>query len=123
MRYDFAYAIDVFLRGVFRDYSAFSGRVSRRDFWHFCSISLALAVLSVLPGLVFPLLMVVNTVVWLGLLLPTAAMAVRRMHDLDRSGWWLVVPGVNLVFLCLSGKIGPNRFGSDPLGATIDAFA
>ena len=36
------------------------------------------------------------------------------MHDQDRSGWWILFPVVNLVFLFIDGTKGPNRFGPDP---------
>lgn len=50
----------------------------------------------------------------LAMLLPGLAAAVRRMHDSDRSGWWVLLPFVNLVFCCLEGTRGANRFGNDP---------
>jgi uncharacterized membrane protein YhaH (DUF805 family) len=59
----------------------------------------------------------------LGAIIPSLALAVRRLHDLDRSGWmllmWFVpVYGVILLLLwdCTRGSEGPNRFGKDPLG-------
>ena len=57
---------------------------------------------------------ILQTLYYLASLLPGLAVAVRRMHDSDRSGWWIVVPFVNLVFLCLDGTRGDNRFGADP---------
>jgi uncharacterized membrane protein YhaH (DUF805 family) len=60
----------------------------------------------------------------LAILIPSLAVQVRRLHDTDRSGWWIllgVVPIINyigaivlLVFYCLEGTRGPNRFGEDP---------
>ncbi|MDG4768408.1 DUF805 domain-containing protein [Solwaraspora sp. WMMD406] len=57
----------------------------------------------------------------LALLLPSLAVGVRRLHDTDRSGWWLLIaliPIVGaivlLVFFVLDGTHGPNRFGPDP---------
>lgn len=59
-----------------------------------------------------------------GLLIPSIAVATRRLHDIDRSGWWqllLFVPLVGwivlLVWYCTRGNVGPNRFGADPLSA------
>ena len=62
----------------------------------------------------------VSTIV---LFLPGLAVAARRLHDLDRSGWWLLIifTGIGIILLliwdCLKGTLGPNRFGSDPLVA------
>lgn len=65
---------------------------------------------------------------WLAMLIPTIAVTVRRLHDRDMSGWWylgffiaMFIPLVSfvtgivfLVFMCLEGTRGPNRFGPDP---------
>ena len=55
--------------------------------------------------------------------LPTLAVQVRRLHDLDRSGWWILISLIPLVgaiillvWACSKGTEGENRFGSDPLG-------
>lgn len=55
--------------------------------------------------------------------IPALAVAIRRLHDTDRSGWWLfigMIPLIGfivlLVFWCSEGTRGPNRFGPDPKG-------
>lgn len=55
-------------------------------------------------------------------LIPSVAVGVRRLHDLDRSGWWLLIMLIPLlgtllllIYFCLRGTVGPNRFGPDPL--------
>ena len=57
----------------------------------------------------------------LAILLPSISVCVRRMHDINKSGWWLwigLVPLVGgivlLVFACTEGTNGPNRYGPDP---------
>lgn len=57
----------------------------------------------------------------LGLLLPSIAVAARRLHDTDRSGWWQLlafIPIIGwivlLVFYCQDSEVGDNRFGSNP---------
>ena len=54
-------------------------------------------------------------------MVPGLAVSVRRLHDLDRSGWWLLLgfvpvigPVVLLVWCCSRGMEGPNQFGPDP---------
>ena len=63
----------------------------------------------------------ISALVSLGLFLPGLAVAVRRLHDVDRSGWWLLlafVPLIGIIVLivwwCTEGTRGPNRFGPDP---------
>jgi uncharacterized membrane protein YhaH (DUF805 family) len=57
----------------------------------------------------------------LATLLPTLAVSARRLHDIDRSGWWtlLIFTVIGYIVLiywaCLRGTVGANRFGSDPL--------
>jgi uncharacterized membrane protein YhaH (DUF805 family) len=68
---------------------------------------------------------------WLGTLIPSIAVAVRRFHDQNQSGWLYLlclIPYVGgivlLVFMCLDGTPGPNRFGPDPKGRGAgDVFA
>jgi uncharacterized membrane protein YhaH (DUF805 family) len=66
----------------------------------------------------------ISTLFTLATLIPSIAVGIRRMHDSDRSGWWILLPIVNLVFFCLPGTVGPNRFGEDPMGSTnADVFS
>ena len=53
---------------------------------------------------------------WLGTIIPALAVSIRRMHDQDRSGWWILCPIANIIFLFIDGTPGPNRFGPDPKG-------
>ena len=74
--------------------------------------------------------LVAQNIFWLFSLIPWWALSVRRLHDIDRSGWWILlwlVPMfgwvVMLVFLCLDGTLGRNRYGYDPKGrGTADIF-
>lgn len=57
----------------------------------------------------------------LACILPTLSVAVRRLHDIGKSGWWyllILVPCVGgiviLVFMCMAGTPGPNKYGEDP---------
>jgi uncharacterized membrane protein YhaH (DUF805 family) len=65
---------------------------------------------------------IINTIFFLATLLPELAVAVRRLHDLDRSRWWVLpdlIPVVGwiilIVWFCTKGTDGPNRFGADRL--------
>jgi uncharacterized membrane protein YhaH (DUF805 family) len=68
------------------------------------------------------LIFLLGMVAWLGVLVPSIAVQVRRFHDQDLSGWfvllgfvpyigWLVI----IVFMCIPGTKGDNRYGTDPL--------
>ena len=107
-------------------YADFSGRAPRAEYWWFyLMVIIGYFVASILDSVVGTGGMmrsfgVLTMIVMLGLLLPSIAAGVRRLHDTDRSGWWLliaIIPLIGLVliyFLVLEGTKGDNRFGPDP---------
>ncbi len=110
-----------FLHVVRDNYMNFTGRARRQEYWMFVLFNVIFAVvLSIVDRMLFGGRPLLSGVLALALFLPSLGVAVRRLHDTDRSGWWLLmvlVPLLNivvLVFLCLEGTRGPNRFGGDP---------
>ena len=107
---------------VLQNYAVFSGRARRSEYWFFILFA---AIFAIPIALIDAFLTggVLYMVYALGLWIPSLAVAVRRLHDTDRSGWWLLialVPLVGLVllvFLCLDSTPGDNRFGANPKGA------
>jgi uncharacterized membrane protein YhaH (DUF805 family) len=107
----------------FSNYVNFSDRASRSAFWFWVLFYyLAGAVAAILDNLLgtYP---VISGLYSLAVLLPGIAVAVRRLHDLDRSGWWvllwlILIVGwiILIIWWCTRGTDGPNRFGPDPLG-------
>jgi uncharacterized membrane protein YhaH (DUF805 family) len=103
------------------NYATFSGRAARSEFWWFS----LLCVLVSLAGKMIDAAMhsggAIEGLMSLLLLLPSLAVAARRLHDTDRSAWWLLmvfVPIVGwillLVWYCMRGTNYANRFGSQP---------
>ena len=106
---------------VLKKYAVFNGRARRREYWMFILINLIIAfVLGFIGGLAANSSLL-GTLYSLAVLLPTIAAGVRRMHDTDHSGWWLLFPVVNLIFAVQEGQRGNNRFGSDPKAVTTTA--
>ena len=110
------------VKSGFTRYVDFRGRSSRSEYWWFLLfyiiVIIALSILDISGA------GVLVAVGYLALLLPTIAVQVRRLHDIDRSGWWILlsfVPIVGaivlLVWFCTKGSYGSNRFGQDPLGS------
>ncbi|NJL46768.1 MAG: DUF805 domain-containing protein [Leptolyngbyaceae cyanobacterium SM2_5_2] len=104
---------------VLKKYAVFSGRAHRTEFWMFFLfnfiISFGLGLIEVILGEVTNTNQsVLSTIYSLAVLIPNLAVGVRRMHDTDHSGWWLIVPVVNLVFAVTKGTEGENRFGPPP---------
>lgn len=80
-------------------------------------IGFVLGVISGALGIGTALSNPINTIYGLAVLVPSIAVAVRRMHDIGRSGWWILFPLVNLVFLCLDSEPGENEYGPNPKAA------
>ena len=106
-----------------RKYATFEGRASRKSFWMYWLIyviaSYAIGFIDVLIGSGG----IIAGLVWLALLLPSISLNVRRLHDINRSGWWLLLPFIPiigvivlLVFYVSKSVNDGNRFGpSDEL--------
>jgi uncharacterized membrane protein YhaH (DUF805 family) len=108
--------------GVLKNYVGFQGRARRAEFWQFTLVSVVISIVLDAIGAAakFPLL---GSLYGLAVLLPTLAVTVRRLHDTDRSGWWVlldIIPIVGwivvLVFLCLDSTPGANKYGPNPKG-------
>lgn len=118
-------------------YFDFSGRSRRKEYWMFALLNLIIVTIfmtvlfslgySIDPygasagGPVMWLIMAVMGVYSLLILIPSIAVQVRRFHDQDKSGWFVLinlVPYVGgiivLVFMLLEGTRGPNKYGPDP---------
>ena len=123
---------------VLKQYAVFSGRAGRKEYWRFSpmqigiAFALAMWLVAALPnepgdnfrwrdlgaaGLPFYVMMLYT----LATVVPTCAVTVRRLHDADYSGWWLLVGLVLYVgevalfaLLCFQGTAGDNRFGAEP---------
>ncbi|MGH3767239.1 MAG: DUF805 domain-containing protein [Pseudonocardiaceae bacterium] len=113
---------------VLRQYTDFVGRARRQEYWMFTLFN-TLAYLGL-----FVIGMVLHTgllglLYGLAVLVPGLAVAVRRLHDTGRSGWWLLIGLIPLigaivliVFLVTEGERQPNAYGPDPK-ATADPVA
>ena len=119
---DFSQAIKTSLN----NYATFSGRAQRSEYWYFfLFLVLANIVASVLDSVIFGDIPVLYLIATLALLVPSIAAGVRRLHDTDKSGRWLLlglIPVVGaivlIVFFCQRGTVGPNQFEPDPLQAS-----
>lgn len=110
---------------VLKKYAVFNGRARRKEYWFFALFNIIINIIlsgidsvvtgaGVLPGLYS-----------LAVLIPSIAVAVRRLHDTNRSGWWILIgliPVIGwivlLVFMVQEGKSEENQYGSNPKAAT-----
>lgn len=98
-----------------QNYANFNGRATRPEFWYFYLFAIIFTVIAAIIGVLihFPLL---GNLVSLCLLLPNLAVGVRRIHDTNDNGWYILVPIYNLILLCTKGTEGENQYGPDPNG-------
>ena len=105
------------LKLFFSNYINFEGRSNRGEYWWaFLAIILISFVLGIIDGMLG--IMVLGAIFSLATLIPGIAIGVRRLHDIDKSGWWLLiglVPVVGFIvliyFFIQKPTPGPNRFG------------
>lgn len=53
-------------------------------------------------------------IIHLALIIPSLAVAVRRVHDVGKNGWYILIPIYNLILFCTEGTSGQNEYGEDP---------
>ena len=129
-----------------RRYADFSGRSRRLEYWmfqlfYFLVLIVGVVLVSVIGSLsgdsassaIFVVAATGFVVGYLALFIPMLAVQVRRLHDQDKSGWFLllgVIPYLGglilLILMCIDGTPGPNRFGPDPKDPEndiVDVFA
>ena len=114
-----------------KKYAVFSGRSRRKEYWYFVLFSLIVSlVLSAIDALLGTFSSSTNVgllggIYGLAIIIPSIAVSVRRLHDIDRTGWWILIGLVPLiggivllVFALLDSTPGSNRYGPNPKGAT-----
>lgn len=113
--------------GVLQKYAVFSGRARRKEYWMFflfnLIISIILAVVDKMTGsFVEDVGMgIFEGIYSLAIIIPSIAVSVRRLHDTDRTGWWLLIGLIPLigaivliVFMVQDSKPGHNQYGPNP---------
>jgi uncharacterized membrane protein YhaH (DUF805 family) len=120
------------IAACFRKYVDFTGRARRKEYWFWHLFYwLLIVVLLAFDAVIVSAGSSAAVLTSLGLLalcLPTLAVAVRRLHDTDHSGWMILITLIPLIgtivfliFVCQRGTKGSNRFGPDPLGLDMAA--
>jgi uncharacterized membrane protein YhaH (DUF805 family) len=112
---------------VVKKYAVYGGRARRKEYWYFCLfnvvISFVLAVIDGATGSFSPDagIGLLGGIYTLAVFIPSIAVSIRRLHDTDRSGWWLLVAFVPvigiivlIVFMVQDSKPGQNQYGVNP---------
>jgi len=115
---------------VLKQYAVFSGRARRTEYWMFvlCNI-IVMLLLGMVDRLIGGEKELISSIYSLAVLLPSLAVAARRLHDTDRSAWWLLIGLIPIIgtlaliyFMVCNGQQGPNRFGDDPKAVPAQGF-
>lgn len=130
------------VKSVYKNYLNFNGRAARSEYWNFFLFSIVTSIVIMVVEVTlgmghgsfmhggggFSVAMSggpLSTIWSLVNIIPGIAVGVRRLHDLDKSGWWLLIAFIPLigaiiliVWLATKGTTGPNRFGEDQLSGS-----
>ena len=122
--------MDLIIGCIRPKYATFSGRARRKEYWLFYFAWFILAVIAYGIDTVIgsPVIEIgFFGIVTVALICPSFAVSVRRLHDTNRRGWWLLmyfIPFIGAIWLvvlyCFKGMEGENRFGPDPLAPEKD---
>ena len=102
---------------VLKNYAGFDGRARRKEYWMFTLFTTIVSVILSTIGQTMDIKFL-DSIYSLAVLLPSIAVGVRRMHDTNHSGWFILIPFYNLYLACINGDAGENKYGADPKGGT-----
>lgn len=112
------------IKVCFKKYATFEGRAQRSEFWYFCLFCLLVGIvtlyidISVLGYSVEEEYTPLNTIAYLAVFIPSISVTARRLHDIGKSGWWmlLALTGIGIILLIVwyatEGEKKKNRFGN-----------
>jgi len=116
-----------YYKAAFKKYAAFTGRARRKEYWMFFLFNMIFAIVASIIDRILHTTYYRNyyglfyTLYGLAVIIPSLAITVRRLHDINKAGTWIfisLIPIVGgiwlLILMCTEGTRGPNRFGDDP---------
>lgn len=108
-----------FVEYLKNNYATFDGRVSRRQYWMFTLYSMLVSIAFNIAIAILPFLAILSLIYALALIVPSISLIVRRLHDINLSGWFFLIAfipvlgGLALLFLfCMPGDAEDNKYGS-----------
>ncbi|MCD6544720.1 MAG: DUF805 domain-containing protein [Flavobacteriaceae bacterium] len=111
---------------VLKKYNVFTGRARRSEYWYFVLINLFNSFLTSYMDRTFGTfdeetkLGYINMAYAMVVFIPNIAVNIRRMHDVGKSGWFMLIPIYNIVLAVTPGVVGKNQYGPDPKDEEID---
>jgi len=109
---------------VLKNYANFEGRARRSEYWYYTLFYYIIyIVLAFGDASIGSEIGILTVILSLGLFIPSIAVSVRRMHDVGKSGWYILIPIYNLILACTNGDTGTNEYGPDPKNPMEDDIA
>lgn len=106
---------------VLKNYTNFKGRARRSEYWYFILFNSIISfAIGFVGGILGDEIGFLNIIYSLGIMLPNIAVAVRRAHDTNHSGWFILIPFYNLYLMIKEGDEGANDYGADPKNDKIE---
>ncbi|UJF34929.1 DUF805 domain-containing protein [Paenibacillus hexagrammi] len=106
---------------VLKNYVGFQGRARRKEYWMFVLFNLIASIILTILDSILGLKSVFSGLYSLAVLLPSLAVSVRRLHDIGKTGWWILIgliPVIGaiilIVFDCMDSEPGDNQYGPNP---------
>ncbi len=106
--------LEIYKKVVLKNYANFNGRARRKEYWMFFLASVIINFIFGIFESFLPFFKTVGGIYGLVVMLPAIAVAVRRMHDINKSGWFILIPIYNIILLATEGEKGSNQYGVDP---------
>lgn len=111
-----------FLKVVKENYANFNGRARRKEYWMFTlffvvgliAIEIVAVILTMISATLGSIILGLLGLACLALMVPALAVGVRRMHDVGKSGWFILIPIYSLILAITEGEKGDNMYGPDP---------
>ena len=111
---------------VLKKYAVFNGRARRSEYWYFVLFNVIASILfAIVDYSIGTMDMdsgrgILGTIYSLGVIIPSIAVSVRRMHDVGKSGWFILIPIYNLILAITEGEQEENQYGPNPKNPDID---
>jgi uncharacterized membrane protein YhaH (DUF805 family) len=106
---------------VLENYANFEGRARRAEFWWYVLAGICISIVLNILGAIASFFVILTFIYGLAVLIPGIAVGIRRLHDTDKSGWWLLIGLIPLVgaivlivFFATEGTRQPNQWGPSP---------
>jgi len=113
--------INYWKKVVLENYANFEGRARRAEFWWYVLAGICISIVLNILAAIASVLVILSLIYGLGVLIPGIAVGIRRLHDTDKSGWWLLIGLIPLVgaivlivFFATEGTRAPNQWGPSP---------